>query len=42
MIILTILSIGTLVGIADGVDRFVQARNERVRREDLFRRGFIL
>jgi len=42
MLALTVLSVVTLVGIADGVYRVNQSNSERQRREDLYRRGFIL
>lgn len=42
MIILTILSIATLVGVAAAVERTADSRIERARREDLIRRGYIL
>ena len=42
MIILTVLSIATLVAIADGIQRSVESATERQRREDLIRKGYIL
>ena len=42
MIILTIASIATLVGISATIERTIDTRNERARRADLIRRGYIL
>lgn len=42
MIILTIASIAALVGIAATIERTSEVREERNRREDLIRRGYIL
>lgn len=49
MLILTVLSVLTLIGLADGVQREFErhtvstgARADQARRDDLIRRGYIL